>query len=1287
MIDHTTAPELLEGRANDDLIRGNAHEVETTLDACLQIHRWDRAMTILAQLRKIYAEIPEQMQRLYNKVLEAMVFDHIWNRSAENIARINGWVENDMKKAGVKPNAHTFALKIKAAMSTLSGRQKLRTVRRYWDMAKEYNVDWEVASLRGILSDSDLGKLSEISPLEIELEDEKNTDQEDDEIAVQEDLVSQPALPDVLETPQKGLGMPSLRRSLSLFNDANHLAEWENVRDADPETREAYAQQRQTQLERDALASATDRWKLEHEKMMKIGITGDLSHGKVGAMLWSWHEQLTRSIEAELEKIAEIETNLRGSRTANAEQDRLRLEYGPFLRLLPAQTLAALTTMSVISLMVRNSIERPVKLSRLVTTLGRMVEKESEDQMKQQREVLRQARWAKKANESLTEGADQKDSLANLDFPQPGLSWSVMQYGKVGSILCELLFDVAKMGVGSPTDQRARSIQQFAFERRSVWLNGKRVGTVSARNELCDLLTNTPVADLIARHMPMVCKPRPWSGYNEGGYLEAKNDVLRVKHFDVSQKLYAKAAAERGDLDQVFKGLDVLAQTGWRINQEVFKVMLEAWNTGEEIANLAPMNKVFAEQDEPAEDASPREKYHYFKHLQMIKNEKGGLHSQRCFQNFQMEVAKAFSKETFYLPHNVDFRGRAYPIPPYLNQMGADNSRGLLMFADGRPLGEKGFEWLKIHLANVCGYDKASLRDRAQYVDTHIVDIRDSAENPLSGKRWWLRAEDPWQCLATCFELIKAIDSGDPHSFVSYLPIHQDGTCNGLQHYAALGGDMAGARQVNLEPGAKPADVYTGVAELVKAEIKRDTEQGNRLAKELDGKITRKIVKQTVMTNVYGVTFVGARAQVKKQLEALWPELHEKKLLGPSSTYIAKKIFKGLGSLFEGAHAIQSWFGDCAVRITSSISPSQLRGMSKNKNKKIEKVDRRISRELSFAERKTVDQDDFRSSVVWTTPLKLPVVQPYRVAKANKIKTHMASITLKESSYTDSVDRRKQLQAFPPNFIHSLDATHMMLSALKATEHGLTFTAVHDSFWTHAADIDDLNLLLRDAFIRMHSEDIVGRLAEEFKLRYKDHIYLAKVDSSSKLGKQILDWRKRNKYTASPETASKKGGRGVMDRQQQFWELEQEHVRQTLLSSEDPVEAAKGEQMETPASIFNSFDGEQYLVARNTLGETALGSVPKNYDNPESTIVEEALKHNEIDELHDVDLAATLEPVIDYDDDFIAHDDALVFYDPKKGANTSNKSVWLWLPLTFKPVPKKGDWDVRRLKDSVYFFS
>lgn len=113
----------------------------------------------------------------------------------------------------------------------------------------------------------------------------------------------------------------------------------------------------------------------------------------------------------------------------------------------------------------------------------------------------------------------------------------------------------------------------------------------------------------------------------------------------------------------------------------------------------------------------------------------------------------------FYLPHNMDFRGRAYVLPPHLTHLGSDLSRGLLLFDEKRPLGEGGLRWLKIHLANVFGQDKfvdgagriewggegvcsttvaltlciprCSFDDRVAFVDEHLDDVLDSARDPL----------------------------------------------------------------------------------------------------------------------------------------------------------------------------------------------------------------------------------------------------------------------------------------------------------------------------------------------------------------------------------------------------------------------------------------------------------------------------------------------------------------------------------------------------------------------------
>ena len=71
-------------------------------------------------------------------------------------------------------------------------------------------------------------------------------------------------------------------------------------------------------------------------------------------------------------------------------------------------------------------------------------------------------------------------------------------------------------------------------------------------------------------------------------------------------------------------------------------------------------------------------------------------------------------------------------------------------------------------------------------------------------RRWWQSAEKPWEALAACMEVRDALATGDPASFVSRLPVQIDGSCNGLQHYAALGRDLDGGFSVNLLPSDRP---------------------------------------------------------------------------------------------------------------------------------------------------------------------------------------------------------------------------------------------------------------------------------------------------------------------------------------------------------------------------------------------------------------------------------------------------------------------------------------------------
>lgn len=43
----------------------------------------------------------------------------------------------------------------------------------------------------------------------------------------------------------------------------------------------------------------------------------------------------------------------------------------------------------------------------------------------------------------------------------------------------------------------------------------------------------------------------------------------------------------------------------------------------------------------------------------------------------------------------------------------------------------------------------------------------------------------------------------------------------------------------------------------------------------------------------------------------------------------------------------------------------------------------------------------------------------------------------------------------------------------------MTFASVHDSYWTHACDIDVMSRFIRDTFVRLHSLDVLEKLEQE----------------------------------------------------------------------------------------------------------------------------------------------------------------------------------------------------------------
>ncbi|XP_078054386.1 DNA-directed RNA polymerase, mitochondrial [Mustelus asterias] len=579
----------------------------------------------------------------------------------------------------------------------------------------------------------------------------------------------------------------------------------------------------------------------------------------------------------------------------------------------------------------------------------------------------------------------------------------------------------------------------------------KQIGFIKPHPILIQILSEAAETTLIfdSSVMPMVCAPIPWTSPKFGAYVLTPTKLMRCIEGALQHQLLLEKC-KSSDLHPVLDSLNQLGNCAWKVNKPMLDLIISIFNDkgNEKLEIPPPLSEApNMPKSDPKSEISPAAKSVLKKKIAWVRKRTAEMHSLRMDALYKLSIANHLRDDVFWFPHNMDFRGRTYPCPPYFNHLGSDVTRAVLLFAEGKPLGEHGLNWLKIHLVNLTGFKKkCSLKERLDYAAGVMDNILDSADNPLTGRKWWMNADEPWQTLACCTEIAHAVRSPDPTKYISYFPVHQDGSCNGLQHYAALGRDVIGATSVNLMPCEVPQDVYSGVAQQVEEFRKRDAEKGVRIAQILEGFINRKVVKQTVMTVVYGVTRFGGRLQIEKRLKEV--EDFPKDYVWDASHYLVQQVFSSLKEMFTGTRGIQDWLTESARLISKS-----------------------------------------GSSVEWITPLGLPIVQPYHRTRNTLLRSNLQNLNLQIShDATQRPDTVKQKNAFPPNFIHSLDSTHMMLTALYCYSAGVTFVSVHDCFWTHAYTVDIMNKVCREQFVVLHSQPILKDLSKFLVNKYRYNI-------------------------------------------------------------------------------------------------------------------------------------------------------------------------------------------------------
>ncbi|WP_336814812.1 DNA-directed RNA polymerase [Bosea sp. MMO-172] len=658
------------------------------------------------------------------------------------------------------------------------------------------------------------------------------------------------------------------------------------------------------------------------------------------------------------------------------------------------------------------------------------------------------------------------------------VEWSDTDKVLLGTKLCEIIR--ATTGL-------------IAMERDTVAANDTPIFVQATEDTLAWIGKASDALSLMSpAYVPTIIPPKPWTSPTSGGYWSP--DVKRVTFVKTRNKAYLEELEGANPL-AVYASVNAMQETPWRINAPVLEALQDAWELDLKIKGFPQAEKL--EAPEKPHDIETNKKA-----LKRWKKKQAKAHkaerkrkSKRIQLSRTLDLAVRFSQyPAIYFPHSLDFRGRAYAIPMFLNPQGPDATKALLTFAEGKPIGNGvAAGWLAVHGANTFGNDKVDLEERVEWTEKNTATILAVAADPFGDAfEFWSKADKPWQFLAFCFEWAGYQREG--FAFVSCLPIGMDGSCNGLQHYSAALRDPVGGAAVNLVPSSTPSDIYAEVAKVTLRYVEafarpelsaiEQPDVASLFAKAakvweemgidpqataerwLGFGLSRKVTKRPVMTLPYGSTQFSCREFIEDAVRELIEEE------GKVNTFASLVLIEGEEEEDEGLFKASLWLQPLVWHAIGEVVQAARIGMDWLKE----------CAKLAAAE---------GLPIYWRTADGFPVMQAYPETNSRRVKTHidgqMVRLSIREE--LETIDKRSQQQGIAPNWVHSQDATALRMFVNLARENGIRhFALVHDSYGTVAADVDMMGSCLRRAFVRLYTDfdplaefrvDIAMLLSEE----------------------------------------------------------------------------------------------------------------------------------------------------------------------------------------------------------------
>lgn len=554
---------------------------------------------------------------------------------------------------------------------------------------------------------------------------------------------------------------------------------------------------------------------------------------------------------------------------------------------------------------------------------------------------------------------------------------------------------------------------------------------------------------------PCVAPPVDWTTPNDGGFHT--KEMRRASPTLVKHRLARTPFYREAKMPIVLDAVNALQQTRWKVNEQMLDIVLkcaEHFSVGEITSlNSLPRPEApawLAAEGKQSIEAHPERKPEFVK----WKHEMADWYTERKllstkYGRFYSATRGAEMFREYPALHFVyfaDSRGRLYPMTYGLNPQGSDLQRSLLQFADGLPLDTPdAVKWFLIQGANKWGFDKATLKERAEWHTDKRDLLCSFADNPIDN-RGWTDASDPLQFLAWCLEYsmwcgsMANPTSGTP-TMLSRLPISMDGSCNGLQNLSALLRDEIGGAATNLTATPKMQDVYQQVADLAYAKLKASTlpdptDEALRQKWERHG-IKRAVVKRSVMTTPYGVTRRSAADYVKDDYlkTKAAPEFLDLEYRKAASV-LMYFVWPAIGGVVVKGRETMDWLRRSARVITKSLDP-----------------------------------DD--PYISWVSPSGFPAAQAYFDIQVHRINSRLhGPCKIRVHSEVDTADVNRHASGLAPNFVHSMDASHLHLTTARAKALSIDALAmIHDDYGTHAAKAELLFRIIREEFVKMYLDN------------------------------------------------------------------------------------------------------------------------------------------------------------------------------------------------------------------------